>query len=122
MVRRHELTDEQWAIVEPLMPANGEAGGQWEDHRPIMNGMFWVLNTGSAWRDLPSRYGPWQTVYDRFNRWSKDGMFDRMIEALQLKLDEEGFIDHTQWCVDATVVRATQAAAGAGKKRGLKNP
>ena len=115
-MRRYELTDEQWVILKSLLPSNGSPGGQWEEHRPIVNGMFWILHSGAAWRDLPERYGPWQTVYDRFNRWQKDGTLDRVLEALQMRLDEEGYIEWDLWCIDATHVRASRAAAGGGKK------
>ena len=67
----------------------------------------------------PARYGPWQTVYDRFVRWRRAGLFDRMLERLHLRLNAEGQIDWQVWCVDATNIRASQAAVGGGK-RGLR--
>src|SRR3712207_2335055 len=66
--RRHELSDARWAQVADLMPRNQGRGGRWREHRRIVNGMFWKLNTGAPWRDIPERYGPWQTIYDRFLR------------------------------------------------------
>ncbi len=70
---RHGLTDEQWALIEDLFPRNGEhAGRPWADHRRMIDGMLWVLVTGAPWRDLPKEFGPWQTVYDRFNRYRRD--------------------------------------------------
>src|SRR5215211_6855694 len=69
MVRRGEITDRAWRQIEPLLPEYGQSGGQWRDHRTIINGILWKLRTGSPWRDLPERYGPWQTCFDRFNRW-----------------------------------------------------
>ena len=89
-MRRHELTDEQWELIEELFPQNGRRGGQWKDHRSMVNAMFWWLRTGAPWRDLPERYGPWKTLYDRFNRWREDGTFERIIERLQVHLDGEG--------------------------------
>jgi transposase len=71
MVRRGEITDQAWQEIEPLLPEYGQSGGQWRDHRTIINGILWKLRTGSPWRDLPERYGPWQTCYDRFNRWRR---------------------------------------------------
>ncbi len=121
-MRRHELTDEQWALIEGLFPGNGGRGEQWKDHRTILNGMFWRLRTGAPWRDVPERYGPWKTVYDRFSRYRKDGTLERLLEALQIRLDAQGLIDWDLWCVDGTNVRATRSAAGAGKKGALKNP
>lgn len=121
-MRRDELTDAQWEQIEDLLPKNGERGGQWKDHRPILNGLFWVLRTGAPWRDLPERYGPWQTVYDRFCRWRENGLFDRILERLQVRLDAAGRIDWDLWCVDGSSVRAGRDAAGAGKKGATKNP
>lgn len=122
-MHRHELTDAQWALIEPLLPKNEpKPGHPWNDHRPLVNGIFWILRTGAPWRDLPERYGPWQTVYDRFNRWSKDGTFDRILEALQVRLDEQGRIDWDLWCIDGSNIRASKAAAGAGKKGGPTSP
>jgi transposase len=82
----------------------------------MLNGTFWILGTGAPWRDLPERYGPWQTVYDHFRKWRKSGVFGDIIEALQVKLDSKGYIDWELWCVDGSSVRAARAAAGADKK------
>jgi transposase len=65
MVGRGELTDKAWDRIEPLLPKNGRRGKQWQDHRRVINGILWKLRTGAPWRDLPERYGPWQTCYDR---------------------------------------------------------
>jgi transposase len=119
--RRYELTDEAWERIEPLLPKQGR-GGKWADHRTILNGMFWVLNSGSAWRDVPERYGKWQTVYDRFRRWEESGLFDRILRRLHLSLDEEGFIDWHQFNVDGTNIRAHHHAAGASKTSKKNDP
>jgi len=124
---RHELTDAQWARVEPLLPANGRRGGRWRDHRPIVNGMVWRLRTGAPWRDLPGACGPWQTVYDRFNRWCRDGTLASVAECLLVDLDNAGAVDWDLWCIDGTVVRAARAAGGArrdaaGRGREKKMP
>jgi transposase len=115
MVRRHELTDAQWALVRDLFPAQGR-GGKWADHRTALNGALWRLRTGAPWRDLPERYGPWQTVYHRFNAMRRGGLLDRMLERLQRRLDAAGLIDAGLFCIDGTNVRASRAAAGARKK------
>jgi transposase len=114
MTRRYELTDEQYALVEDLMPATGKAGGQWKDHRTALNGIFWVLHTGAQWREVPERYGNWKTVYDRFRRFRRDGTIARMLERLLMKLGDDGRIDSDLWCIDATSIRASRSAAGAG--------
>ncbi len=121
-MRRHELSDEEWALIGDLFPANGDQGGQWSDHRTVLNGMFWRLRTGAPWRDIPERYGPWQTIYDRFNRYRADGTWDWIIESLQIRLDADGRIDWDLWCIDGSSIRAARAAAGGGKKGGRKNP
>lgn len=116
-MHRHELSDEQWDLIADLFPSNDhKEGGPWKDHRRILHGMFYRLHTGCPWRDLPERYGPWKTVYDRFNRYRREGTFDRILERLQMRLDEQGRIDWDLFCVDGSNVRATRAAAGAGKK------
>jgi transposase len=84
--------------------------------------MLWVLRTGAPWRDLPERFGPWQTVYDRFQRWQCEGLFDRILEQLQIRLDAEGKIDWDLWCVDGSSIRASRSAAGGGKKGASKSP
>lgn len=119
---RHRLTDEQWELIKDELPDNrGEPGRDLKDHRPIIDGILWHLATGSPWRDTPSEYGPWQTVYDRFNRWSKDGTWDRILEKLQAELDERGAIDWRLFSIDGSSVRAHKSAAGAGKKGEPKN-
>lgn len=82
----------------------------------MLNGIFWRLNTGAPWRDLPERFGPWPTVYGRFAALRKSGLLDRIIGKLQLRLDEAGLIDPDLFCVDGTNVRAARAAAGAAEK------
>ena len=77
---------------------------------------------GAPWRDVPERYGAWKTIYDRFNRYRRDGTLDRILEALQVRLDRAGLIDWDLWCIDGTTVPATRAAAGAGKRGVPKNP
>jgi transposase len=57
MVGRGEITDKAWERMAPLLPENGQRGGQWQDHRKVVNGIFWKLRTGAPWRDLPERYG-----------------------------------------------------------------
>ena len=112
-MRRYELTDAQYALIEPYLPTNGSVGHPWADHRPLINGLFWKLRTGAPWRDIPERYGPWQTIYDRWVFWRRNGIWDQIEQALQVKLDANGQIDWNQFNVDSTSIRATRAAAGA---------
>src|SRR5262245_45722223 len=117
---RHELTDVQWEQISSFFPDrhhHGGAGRPWKDHRLLVNGILWRLHTGAPWPDTLERYGPWQTVYDRFNRWRKDGTWAKILDALLLRLDQVGFIDRDLWLVDASVIRASRVAAGAKKKQ-----
>jgi transposase len=116
-MKRHELTDPQWEWLAPFFPGNGHRGGQWHDHRTIVNGILWRLNTGAPWRDLPERYGPWKTVYDRFTKLRHSGLLERLLTALQTELDARGLIDFDLWCVDGSSTRASRAAAGASSNK-----
>jgi transposase len=118
-MRRYELTEPQWRRIASLLPHRthrGRAGRPFSDPRPVVNGILWILHTGAPWRDLPERYGPWETVYKRFNRWRADGTWVRIVTSLLDELDDRGQIDHDLWCIDASVIRASRAAAGAKKK------
>lgn len=116
-MKRHELTDEQWDLIQAFIPKSvARTGRPARDRRVLVNGVFWILSTGAPWRDLPERFGPWQTVYDHFRRWRKCGVFTQIVEALQVKLDRNGYIDWELWCIDGSNVRAARAAAGADKK------
>lgn len=117
--RRYELRDEAYERIEPILPKQ-QPGGRWADHRTVLNGMFWVLNSGAQWRDMPERYGKWETVYGRFRRWSREGLFEKILHRLHLELDDDGRIDWDVFDVDGTNVRAHQSAAGAAKKGGNK--
>jgi len=113
---RHELSDAQWKRLRPLLPAQKPATGRpAKDHRTIVNAILWRLATGVPWRDLPARYGPWQSVYTRFRRWQRAGVWERVLAALQAAGDARGDLDWDLHFVDGTVVRAHQHAAGAKK-------
>lgn len=120
MVGRGEITDKAWEQIAQLLPENGRRGGQWRDHREVVNGILWKLRTGAPWRDLPSRYGRWPTCYDRFVRWRRDGTWDRLLAHVQTKSDAVGEVEW-EVSVDDTVVRAHQHAAGARTKPSHKD-
>src|ERR671919_2241194 len=110
---RGDLTDAQYERLRPLLPSSdGKRGHPYEDHRKVINGILWRLRTGAPWRDLPERYGPWQTCYDRFVRWRRDGTWDLLLAHAQTKNDAVGEIEW-EVSVDDTVIRAHQHAAGA---------
>ena len=113
-MRRYELTDEQWQIIEPLLPGRpGDPGRQGEDNRLFLNAVIWIARTGAPWRDLPERFGEWNSVFQRFNRWSKSGVWSRVFQALKLP-DLEALL------LDSTTIRAHQHAAGAAQKKRTK--
>ncbi len=123
MTKRHALTDEQWELVEPMVPRKEAATGRPPaDRRLMLDAAFWILCTGAGWRDLPERFGPWQTAYDYFARWRRDGVIAGVTEALQLELDDRGLIDMEAWRVDGTSARAARAAAGASKRAAATRP
>lgn len=119
-IHRHELTDEQWARLAPLLPPQKPKRGRpARDHRQMLNAMLWIHATGAQWRDLPAeRYGPWQSVATRFDRWVRAGVWDTILAALQQQGDAAGQLDWSAHFVDGTVVRAHQDAAGARRQKG----
>jgi transposase len=122
-MRRYELSDQKWDRISVLFSQRthpGKVGRPPSDHRPIVNGILWILHTGAPWRDLPERYGPWQTVFTRFNGWRRDGTWVRIVTSLLDELDDKGQLDHDLWCIDGSVIRASRAAAGGGKKGAVR--
>jgi len=130
MPGRGELTAGAWAVIELLLPVNGKRGKQWGDHRKVIDGILWRLRTGAPWRDIPGfrvfarplrerashvRYGLWQTCYDRYIRWRRDGTWEGLLAHVQTRSDAAGEVDW-EVSVDGTVARAHQHAAGARRK------
>jgi transposase len=115
------LTDEQWARLAPLLPLQKPATGRpAKPHREVLEAIGWVLRTGAPWRDLPKEYGPWQTAASRFYRWAEQGVWERVLAAVQADADTRGELDWLLHSLDASVVRAHQHAAGA--KGGMPRP
>lgn len=112
-MNRGDLTDSQWARLEPLLPHGIESGRPpvWP-RRQLIDGIRWRTRTGAPWRDVPERYGPWGRSYDLFRRWQRDGTWARIVTHLQAQADAKGLIAW-QVNVDSTVCRAHQHAAGA---------
>ncbi|MBT2385011.1 IS5 family transposase [Streptomyces sp. ISL-11] len=113
---RGDLCDAEWVRLERHLPGNTGRGGRWKCHRKVINGILFRLRTGIPWRDLPTRFGKWQTAYGRHRRWSADGTWERVLQGLQAVADAEGRIDWSMVGVDSTVLRAHQHAAGARKR------
>jgi transposase len=118
---RADLTDAQWAVLEPLLPRGKKPGRPPErTKRQLIDGIRWRVRAGAPWRDVPERYGPWQTVYGLFRRWQRAGTWREILTALQGRADAAGLIT---WdvSVDSTIARAHQHAAGA-RRRGICRP
>ena len=115
---RADLSDAQWAVLELLLPVGKKPGRppKWSK-RQLIDGIRWRVRVGAPWRDLPSGYGPWQTVYGLFRRWQRDGTWKRVLTGLRVRADAAGLIS---WdvSVDSTISRAHEHAAGA-RKRGI---
>ncbi len=112
MARKPQFTDQMWACVEPLLPPRQGRGRPFNDHRRTVEGICWRLRTGCPWRDLPVEFGPWQSVWRRFDRWAKDGTWDAVLRAVATQMDTKPLV----MAVDGTIVRAHKHAAGALKK------
>jgi transposase len=100
---RYDLTDFEWSVIEPLLPKD-RRGRKPQNNRRVLNGIFWVLRAGAPWRDMPERYGPYTTAYNRFNRWRKAGIWDRLMDGGKVQM------------IDSSIVRAHQHASGAKKR------
>lgn len=110
-MRRYELSDDEWNRIEPLLPGRvGDPGGHGEDNRLFVNAVIWAGRSGAPWRDLPERFGLWNSVFQRFNRWAKSGVWRRVYEELKSP-------DLKALLLDSTVIRAHQHAAGSLKKK-----
>ena len=122
-MNRGDLTNEQWKQLEPVLPPQKPHTGRPAlEHRAVMNGILWVLRTGAPWRDLPERYGKWTTIYSRFQRWRKQGVWDRILAELQTIKSRDKQINWEIHLIDGSVVRAHQHAAGAKKVVQKKKP
>lgn len=109
---RGDRTYAEWERLRPFLPVSNGRCGRWRDHRQVIDGILHRVRTGVQWRDLPERFGPWKTVYERHRLWSADGTWERLLQQVQAAADAVGDID---WdiAVDSTIVRAHQHAAGA---------
>ena len=118
MLRTDVISDDLWALIEPVMPnATGRRGRPWNDHRRTVEGICWRLRTGSPWRDLPAEFGPWQTAWKRHRRFSADGTWDEIHAEILADADAVGEID---WAVsvDSTINRAHQHATNLPRDTG----
>ena len=115
MIKRHEITDEQWDRIKDMVPPerSGGKGRPANDNRVMINAIIWILKTGAPWRDLPERFGSWNSVYSRYSRWTKRGIWEKIF--LELAKDQ----DNEEYMIDGSYVRVHQH--GSGGKGGTKN-
>ena len=123
IIRRYELTDAEWERLQPYFPERqmGDKGRPRREPREMLNGIFWIARSGAAWRDLPERYGPWQTVYKRFKEWSESGLIEKIFHELGEDADLQDI------SIDSTYIKAHKASAGAERgalktRRCRRNP
>jgi len=125
MAKREELTDEQWAILEPLIPkvavrADGRGRPVTHSDRAVLNGILWVLRTGAGWADLPERFPSGSTCFRRFSRWVRQGVLRAILEALAQDLDDRGKINLSECFIDGTFVVAKKGALGWERPSGAR--
>jgi len=114
MLRSDMISDELWAVIAPVLPdGSGRRGRPWNDHRLTLEGIAWRFRTGSPWRDLPDHFGAWQSIWERHRRWSTDGTYQKMFDAVRADAPDGDDETLNLISVDSTSVRAHQHAAGA---------
>ena len=111
MPGRDGLTNQAWERIEPMLPHERKRGGQFKNHRQVIDGILWKIRTGARWSDIPARYAPHQTCYSRFRKWCEDGTWARILQELRRKEPVDATIS-----VDSTIVRVHQNATGRLKK------
>jgi transposase len=110
-MRRYELSDHEWSRIEEYFEKKeaGTPGRPPRDPREMLNAIVWLARSGAPWRDLPERFGPWETVYSKFRKWLSENLLEKIFDALKIDADMETL------CIDSTSVRVHQHAAGAKK-------
>ena len=119
-----DLTPEQWNVADPLLPADpvrkDRRGRPWSDRRPVLNGVLWILRTGAPWKDLPARYGAYQTVHRRFQHWVRSGALAGALLAIAQDLKDRGGLDLRECFIDGTFVPAKKGGAAWGTPSGAR--
>lgn len=110
-MKRYEITSKEWERIKDLFPADrtGKRGRPAKSNRDMLNGMLWIARSGAQWRELPSCYGPWQSVYSRFAKWRDSGILEKVFRTLSSDADMENI------SIDSTCVKVHQSANGGGK-------
>ena len=119
-----ELTEEQWQVLEPLIPEpprrEDGKGRPRRNPREVLDGILWTLRTGAQWADLPDRYPPYQTCHRRFQEWVRSGVLDTILQTLARDLEERGEIDLSECFIDGTFVVAKKGGSALERPSGAK--
>lgn len=112
-MKRHELSETEWNKIKEMFPPERkpQGGRPGKSNREMLNAMLYWLNTGIPWRDLPERYGPWQSVYSRYRAWTKAGVWENVLA----NLIQHDIVDETILMIDSTTVKVHQHASGCKK-------
>ena len=115
-MKRYEISNCEWERIKDQLPAErtGKRGRPAKNNRIMLNGMLWIARTGAQWREIPECYGPWQSVYARFRKWQKDGVWEEIFHTLSSDADIENL------SIDSTMAKAHQSTNGGFKKVALK--
>lgn len=107
-----ELSDKEWEIIEPLLPElpSGKRGRPWRDNREVLEGILWVTRTGAPWRDMPKEYPPYQTCHRRFQQWSSNGSFAKVLTAVTEILEKRNQLNVSECSIDAKFVPSKKGA------------
>ena len=114
---RHRLTDQEWELIRDVFPPPARTGRPPRNRRQVVNGILWILRTGAPSRNLPEEFGPWGTVWDLFDKWNADGMWDTILSRLRSWRIDAGEVNDEFWCIDGTAVRTRGARPGTRKKK-----
>lgn len=121
-----DLTDEQWSVLAPLLPAprlrKDRRGRPWRDPRDVLNGVLWILRTGAPWKDLPDRYPSYQTCHRRFQHWVESGTLEHVLLALARDLEGRGGLDLSECFIDGTFAGGKKGAPSSGRRSAGRGP
>ncbi len=121
-----DLTNEQWKILETILPPDrvrpDKRGRPWSDRRKVLEGALWILRTGAPWKDLPGRYGPYQTVHRRYQNWVRSGVMEKVVLALAQDLKDRGGLDLRECFIDGTFVPAKKGGVWSERLSEARGP
>ncbi len=121
-----DLTEQQWNLVNNILPPDpvrpDKRGRPWSDRRKVLDGVLWILRTGAPWKDLPGRYGPYQTVHRRYQNWVRSGVMEKVLLAIAQDLKDRGGLDLRECFIDGTFVPAKKGGVWSERLSGARGP